>query len=192
MFLNLYRLWSRLSARCFTVLARGGFAELGPRSVLMPPIRVGGEERVAIGSGVFLGSDSWLQIVDGGQPTDTVVIRIGNNVSFSGHCSITACRSVIIEDGVLIARYVHISDHGHEFSSPDVPIKDQGIRGCAPVKIKQGAWLGQGVVVCPGVTIGRNSVIGANSVVREDVPDFCVAAGVPARVIRRIEARESA
>ena len=63
---------------------------------------------------------------------------------------------------------------------------DQGIASVAPVVIREGAWLGQGVVVCPGVTIGRNAVIGANSVVRHDVPDRCVAAGVPARVIRKI------
>jgi acetyltransferase-like isoleucine patch superfamily enzyme len=56
-----------------------------------------------------------------------------------------------------------------------------------PVLIRQGAWLGQNVVVCPGVTIGRGAVIGANSVVNRDIPDFCVAAGAPARVLKSIE-----
>ncbi|MEP4078160.1 acyltransferase [Haloferula sp.] len=130
--------------------------------------------------------------MDGGSPGEAEVITIGDKVSIAGHCTITACRKVVIEDEVLIARYVYISDHSHEFSSPNIPIKDQGIRDVAPVCIKQGAWLGQGVVVCPGVTIGKNAVIGANSVVRNDIPDHCIAVGAPARVVRKIEERESA
>jgi acetyltransferase-like isoleucine patch superfamily enzyme len=56
-----------------------------------------------------------------------------------------------------------------------------------PVLIKRGAWLGQNVVVCPGVTIGRGAVVGANSVVNQDLPDHCVAAGAPARVLKLID-----
>jgi acetyltransferase-like isoleucine patch superfamily enzyme len=55
-----------------------------------------------------------------------------------------------------------------------------------PVSIGDGSWLGHGTVVLPGVTIGRHVVVGANSVVTSDLPDNCVAAGVPARVIRQL------
>jgi acetyltransferase-like isoleucine patch superfamily enzyme len=54
------------------------------------------------------------------------------------------------------------------------------------VRIGDGSWLGYGTVVLPGTTIGRHVVIGANSVVRGEIPDFCVAAGNPARVIRHM------
>jgi acetyltransferase-like isoleucine patch superfamily enzyme len=54
------------------------------------------------------------------------------------------------------------------------------------VRIGDGSWLGHGTVVLPGATIGRHVVIGANSVVRGDIPDFTVAAGNPARVLRRM------
>jgi acetyltransferase-like isoleucine patch superfamily enzyme len=66
----------------------------------------------------------------------------------------------------------------------------QGVDKIQPVLIKRGAWLGQNVVVCPGVTIGRGSVIGANSVVVKDIPDFSVAVGAPARVVKSITSRE--
>lgn len=99
---------------------------------------------------------------------------------------------MVIEPNVLIARYVYISDHTHAYQSGDRAIKDQGITKVSPVRICEGAWLGQGAVICPGVTIGRNAVVGANSVVRHDVPDFCVAAGVPAKVIRRVDPGASA
>ena len=144
MFLKINRLWRRLSARIFTTLARGGFKAFGARSILIPPLRIGGEERVSIGSGVFLGANSWIQYMEGDDSANDQVIRIGDDVSIAGHCTITSCREVVIEDGVLIARYVYISDHSHEFGSSEIPIKDQGVKGVAPVRIMKGAWLGQG------------------------------------------------
>ena len=93
-------------------------------------------------------------------------------------------QSVIIEEGVGIARGVYISDHSHGFKDPTRFIRDQGVDRIAPVRIGRGAWLGENAVIMPGVTVGRGAVIGANAVVREDVPDYSVAVGVPARVIR--------
>jgi acetyltransferase-like isoleucine patch superfamily enzyme len=55
------------------------------------------------------------------------------------------------------------------------------------VNIEDGSWLGQNVVVLPGVTIGAGAVVAANSVVREDVPPGSVAAGAPARVVRMLD-----
>ena len=61
---------------------------------------------------------------------------------------------------------------------------DQGLTKVAPVRIGRGAWLGQNVVVCPGVTIGEGAVIGANSVVNREIPPHSLAVGAPARVLR--------
>ena len=64
---------------------------------------------------------------------------------------------------------------------------EQGVDRIGAVSIGDGAWLGQNVVVGPGVTIGRGAVIGSNSVVLDDVPDFSVAVGAPARIVRRLD-----
>lgn len=179
-----YQMLKRVRDKAVTLLLKSGFHSFGPRSVITLPFRSGGEKAISIGERVFIGHHSWFEVMgnrDGSHP----VIRIEDDVSFSGFCTITAVSDVFIGRGALIARFVHISDHSHQTSDPELPIKDQGITKVAPVKIGPGAWLGHGVIVCPGVTIGRNAVIGANSVVREDVPDFCVAAGAPARIIRR-------
>jgi len=64
-----------------------------------------------------------------------------------------------------------------------VPIKDQGIVK-RPVRIGPDVWLGTKATVLRGVEIGRGSVIGANSVVTRDVPDYAIAVGVPAKVVR--------
>jgi acetyltransferase-like isoleucine patch superfamily enzyme len=103
---------------------------------------------------------------------------------------VQAVKGVVIEDRVLCARNVYVADHSHAFRDISVPICAQGVDKVAPVRICFGAWLGQNVVICPGVTVGRNAVVGANSVVRHDVPDFSVAAGAPANVIRRIAGTE--
>lgn len=155
--------------------------------MVSPPIRLAGERLIEIGNDVFIGPNSWLQVINYPRSRSGPAITLGDCTSIVGSCTITAVQSVVIEASVLMAGNVYISDHTHEHKSRNIPIKDQGIMGVAPVRVCRGAWLGQNVVICPGVTIGRNAVVGANSVVRADVPDFCVAAGAPARVIRRID-----
>lgn len=183
-FVTCYNFWERVKGKLFTALCRGDFSHVGQRVMLQPPMRLAGSRHISIGDRVFIGPNSWLEVIPGDRSRDATAIRIGSGTCLSGFGTITAVRQVIIESNVLIARYVYISDHSHAYASPDLPIKQQGITKIASVRICKGAWLGQNVVVCPGVTIGRNAVIGANSVVRDDVPDFCIAAGAPARVIR--------
>lgn len=158
--------------------------------MLMNPLRLGGEERIAVGNHVFLGPDSWLQTLPDGENQSAAII-IGSGTSIVGWCVISAVRSVILEESVLFARNVYVSDHIHRYSQVGIPIMEQGVDKVAPVLIKRGAWLGQNVVVCPGVTIGRGAVIGANSVVLNDIPDYSVAVGAPARVVKTISVEEA-
>jgi acetyltransferase-like isoleucine patch superfamily enzyme len=152
----------------------------------MPPLRLNGEQRIEIGDRVFAGPSCWLQAIPDGDNRETA-ISIGSGTSIAGLCVISAVRSVRLEKNVLLARNVYISDHIHKYTQTDLPILAQGIDKIKPVLIKAGAWLGQNVVVCPGVTIGAGSVIGANSVVTQDIPDYCVAVGAPARVVKTID-----
>jgi acetyltransferase-like isoleucine patch superfamily enzyme len=152
----------------------------------MLPLRLSGEERIQIGDGVFLGEGCWLQALPDGD-NRAVAISVGSGTSIAGACVISAVRNVCLEPHVLLARNVYISDHIHKYSRRNEPISTQGVEKIRAVRIKRGAWLGQNVVVCPGVTIGAGSVVAANSVVYEDIPDFSVAAGAPARVVKRIE-----
>lgn len=185
--LESYKLAKRIRDKVVTCVIKSGFHGFGKRSVISLPFRSGMEKRISVGSGVYIGQNCWFEVMSADDVSDSAVIEVEDGASFSGFCTITAVSSVIIGKGALIARYVHISDHTHRTAERDIPIKDQGVAGIRPVKIGEGAWIGQGVVICPGVTIGRNAVIGANSVVREDVPDFSVAAGAPARIVRRPE-----
>jgi acetyltransferase-like isoleucine patch superfamily enzyme len=96
---------------------------------------------------------------------------------------IVAHHSLVIEDDVFTGPYVYITDQNHGYADPDVPIGRQ-LPLNAAVRIGSGSWIGAGAVVLPGACIGRNVVIAAGSVVRGTVPDRCVVAGVPARVVR--------
>jgi acetyltransferase-like isoleucine patch superfamily enzyme len=79
---------------------------------------------------------------------------------------------------------VYITDQNHGYGDVDRPISQQ-TQPEKPVTIGSGSWLGTGTVVLPGASIGKHVAVGANSVVTGELPDFCVAVGAPARVIRQ-------
>ena len=182
-FLDAYRAGVRARAKIFSVAASRAFAEFGAASVLQPPIRITGEDRISIGRDVFVGSDSWLDVPE---PGEGIAMSIGDGTSISGHCVLSALSSLRIGRKVLMARNVYISDHNHAFDDTGRPIIDQGASQPSPVQIGDGAWLGENVIVCPGVTVGKGAVVGANAVVLSDVPAHSVAVGVPARVVRTL------
>ncbi|QAY74679.1 acyltransferase [Agromyces protaetiae] len=167
----------------FTRLAAPGFAHFGKGSRILLPTRLSGTEHMSVGDKVLIGAQSWLIVPEQREPGPNIVLhdRVRMNQT-----SISAVARVELEEAVAIARGCYISDHSHGFDDPDLPIRDQPLGRVAPVLIKRGAWLGQNVVVLPGVTIGRGAVIGAGSVVRSDIPDRTVAAGAPARILREL------
>ncbi len=115
-------------------------------------------------------------------------ITIGHRVTSTAALTLAAMSAITIEDDVMLAGNVLISDGSHGFDRVDDPYKYQPMCRIAPVTIKRGCWLGQNVVVMPGVTIGEMSIIGANSVVTSDIPARSVALGAPARVVKRWDA----
>ncbi len=188
--LGLLRGHARLRDKLASMLCSGAFESFGKRSVIALPHRLEGVERIAIGSACWFGPDSWLQSIEG--PTAGGRIQVGDRVTASGSLVLSAASSIVVEDDVLFARNVYVSDHIHGYDDPDRPVHEQGLSKVAPVRIERGAWLGQNVVVCPGVTIGRGAVIGAGSVVNSDVPPHVVAVGAPARVVKTFAAGHEA
>ncbi|MEX2162814.1 MAG: acyltransferase [Sulfuricaulis sp.] len=112
-------------------------------------------------------------------------IVIGNRVTSTGSLTIAAMQEVTIEDDVMIASNVLIADGMHGFENANEPYKYQKMWKISPIVIKRGCWIGQNVVIMPGVTVGELSIIGANSVVTKSVPDRCIAIGAPARIVKQ-------
>ena len=177
----LHRLGRQVLARGLSTLWSGAFADFGAHTVIEPPVRLRNVDRIELGARVSIGPGCWLVVLAGAEGT---ALRIGDGTSIAGDCVLSAASSVVLGSRVLLARGVYVADHRHAFEDPGRPVLEQGIADVRPVEIGDGAWLGQNVVICPGVRIGRGAVIGANAVVRDDVPDHAVAAGVPARVVR--------
>ena len=163
------------------------FAAFGPGSIAaFPPGSVFGERWIAIGDGTLIGAQVTLSagMVPGQDLGPVPVLRIGDRCVIGRGSHIVAHQSLVIGDDVFTGPYVYITDQNHGYDDPDVPIGRQMPRN-AEVRIGSGSWLGAGAVVLPGACIGRNVVIAAGSVVRGTIPDHCVVAGVPARIVRQ-------
>jgi serine acetyltransferase len=162
------------------------FASFGAGSIIgFPTGALYGEAWIEIGTGTLIGTHVSLSagMLPGHQLGDQPVLQIGNGCVIGRGSHLVAHHSIVIGDDVFTGPYVYITDQNHNYTDPDVPIGRQWPSNTA-VSIGSGSWLGAGAIVLPGAQIGRNVVVAAGSVVRGAVPDRCVVAGVPARVVR--------
>ena len=92
----------------------------------------------------------------------------------------------MIDKNVLVANYVYIADNAHGYEDVSLPVKQQAVVQKNHVHIGENSWIGEHVCII-GANVGKHCVIGANSVVTHDIPDYCVAVGSPARVIKKYD-----
>lgn len=153
-----------------------------------------GCRHISIGEGFFAGQMLWIEAVrQYGVQRFEPTIEIGNNVICSQNVHIAAVMRITIHDGVLFGSRVHVTDHAHgsyggdNQDAPEIPPALRRLTPGRPVVIQRNVWIGDGVVVLPGVTIGEGSIVGANSVVSRDLPAQVIAVGAPAVPIKRYE-----
>jgi len=106
-------------------------------------------------------------------------VSIGDNVFINSGTLFMATGGITIEDDTILAANVQLITNNHD-------LRQHNIITCKPVHLKKNCWIGAGVTILPGVTIGENSVIGAGSVVTKDVEDNVLAVGNPAKVNKKI------
>ncbi len=122
-------------------------------------------------------------------PNGRHLIKIGNDCNFGEGNHITASNSISIGNHLLTGANVLISDNAHGAAnneSLNVPPIKRPLISKGEVHIGNYVWIGDKACILSGVHIGNNVIIGANSVVTQDIPDNCVAAGIPARVIKKM------
>jgi acetyltransferase-like isoleucine patch superfamily enzyme len=163
------------------------FARFGPRSTIgFPPSVLHGVERIEIGARTMIGpnvtlSAGMLVPLDDGQDP---LLTIGDHCVIGKGSSIVAHERIEIGDDTMTGHYVYITDQNHGYEDLDIPIGRQMWKN-NPVSIGPACWIGTGAVILPGTVIGRHVVVAAGSVVRGEIPDYCVVAGTPARIVRR-------
>jgi acetyltransferase-like isoleucine patch superfamily enzyme len=171
--------WNRARIH-WQFLSREAFVRWPVHGNVLEALRDG---RLEVGTGALLEPGVWITA-----PGDARV-RIGAGTFLNLGVMIAAQRLVEIGDHCMLANGCFVTDASHRYDDPSKPITWQGFESKGPTRVGDNCWLGANVVVTSGVTIGQRCVVGANSVVTSDLEPFSVAAGLPARVIRRVEYR---
>ncbi len=112
-------------------------------------------------------------------------VTVGKNVYINHACSMLTLGTITIGDDVLIGPKVNLLSEGHPIDPNNRKAMD-----VKPIVIRRNAWIGAAATILPGVTVGENSIVAAGAIVSKDVPDNTVVAGIPAKVIKHIEANE--
>lgn len=189
-----YLLRKKMLAPLFMACGRGVI--LGRALIVRKPGYIVIGDHVALDEGVMLdggceGSPA-LTIGDNTIISKGCIIQaktgpvvISENCDIGAHTILSSISGLTLDPSVLIAGNCYIGGARYHLNDLNCPIMEQGIYSRGPVRIGAGSWIGASVTILDGVTIGRGCVIGAGSLVAGDIPDYAVAVGVPARVLRR-------
>ena len=183
--LNIFhKVFQKIHQFIFWFFYKNSFHFLSKSTLFNLPFRIDGSYGISIKDGTSFQKGILLYCC--GIDNIQANLSIGRSSVFGYNNHITCVRSVNIGDFVLTANNVYISDNIHEYEDITKPIIDQPIKFKRAVEIGDGSWIGENVSII-GANVGRNSVIGANSVVTQDIPDYSVAVGAPAKVIKRFD-----
>lgn len=137
---------------------------------------------ISVGNNVILNHHTSLFV---NPLNDCAELIIKDGVQLGKYNDFGCSNKIIIEENVITAPFVHITDRDHSYYDLKNPIMYQPANSKGPVIIKRGCWIGFGAQIMSGVTIGKNSVVAAGSIITKDIPDYCMAGGNPAKIIKK-------
>lgn len=154
------------------------------------PNIIRGRMYIDFGEGLTTGINCRFDCFPGKDPSAKKLV-FGKNVQLNDYVHIVAMEKVMIGDNVLMASHIFISDNSHgsykgdnNDSHPDTPPINRDYT-TSHVIIGENTWIAEGVMIMPGVTIGKGCVIGAHSIVNKSIPDYSIAVGAPAKVVKK-------
>ncbi len=180
--------WARIAAaigpddapaRRFGAFGRGS-------CLVFPQGTILNEHRIRIGRDTIIGPYASVTagMAEGQELLSDPVVQIGDRCLIGRGSHIVGHWNIELGDDIQTGPYVYITDQNHSYVDPDEPIGAQ-VPVEAAVRIGSGSWLGANAVILPGTVIGEHVVVAAGAVVRGEIPDHCVVAGVPAKIVRR-------
>lgn len=153
------------------------------------PFHIRGKKHLQYDKGFTTGYNCRIEIFG-----ETAILKLGKNCHLGDNVHLVASRSVVIGDNLLCASKVFISDTSHGDYSSDQkttssPKADPNTRPLfsKSIEIGNNVWIGENVVVLAGAKIGDGCIIGSNAVVTKEIPDNCIAAGIPAKPIKKYD-----
>ncbi|MBI5526057.1 MAG: acyltransferase [Deltaproteobacteria bacterium] len=171
--------------RVYSRLVRRSFKHCEP-SYIHFTARIDNPEFIVL-NGVNIGRHVWLYAMttDAAGRAFSPEIVIGHGTKIGDRCHMTCATRLSIGSDVLMNQNVLVTDSVHIYEDPGLPIISQGIT-CRPMSIGDNCWIGNNsaIIAC---SVGRHCVVSANAVVLHDVPDRCMVAGVPARIVKKYD-----
>lgn len=176
----------------YTMWIRHFIGHVGKHAIISYPCKFqAGSKKIVVGEGTIIYAnciiECWDRYID---QLFSPTLKIGSNCRIGEYTHITAINNIEIGDGLLTGRFVIITDHSHgdlSVDSANIPPAIRRLKSKGGIKIGENVWLGDKVSVLAGVHIGDNVIVGANSVVTKNVPNNCIVAGIPAKIIKQIE-----
>lgn len=176
------KITSKIQKIIFLLFYSRSFKSIGKRSTLVFPFKINGAEFISIGKKVHINEGAWIMALKNSKKDP--VINIGDGSYIGRFVHIVSVNKIEICDNVAMADKVYITDNAHNYEDINTLMKEQEILDFGPVVIGENTWLGENACIM-GASIGKHCVIGVNAVVTSDIPDYSIAIGSPARVIKQ-------
>jgi lipopolysaccharide O-acetyltransferase len=181
-----------LLIKIYTWLLSHQFHSFGRNSIIKPFLNTSNAKHISIGSRVNIGSFSRITVSTeyAGRKVHSqnkIRLKISNNVDIGNNSFITANNLIKIGHHCIISAYVFITDHEHLYQNVNLDLHHQPLSEDGKVIINDNVLVGSHSTILKNVTIGRHSIVGAGSVVTKDIPPYSVAAGNPAKIIKRYD-----
>lgn len=167
------------------IIYKLSFKDFGDKSIIMRPLLIKNSKFISIGHRVIIRDGVRLEVV-GNNSGRCPILSIGDNVNIEQNVHIVCHSRIEIRSNVSITPNCSIVDVTHPYSdiTDSKKIGERILEEDSYVEIGEGSFIGIGSTILPNVRIGRQCVVGANSLVTRSIPDYSVAAGSPACVIK--------
>lgn len=181
----IYKKKEQVLRRLYSKINKRKFKFIGNNTIIKKPLLIYNKKFITIGNNVTIREGARIEPINvWGKVKYNPQIIISDGVSIEQNCHINCGKKVEIGKNTVISAECMITDIDHEYENVNIGIMDQGLI-VKSTKIGNNVFIGMGSKIMAGVSIGNHSIIGANAVVTRDIPEYSVAVGIPAKIIKR-------
>jgi acetyltransferase-like isoleucine patch superfamily enzyme len=173
-----------IARKSYCIFNRFFFGSIGINSQIIKPFLIYNKKNIFLGKNVLIRNFARIEPIKAwkNQIFDPKII-MGDNVTIEQGFHLTCANRVIIEDGCVFSSYCMVTDIDHAYKNINLKILDQELIVKETI-IGKNTFLGTGAKIMAGITVGEHVIVGANAVVTRNIPDYSVAVGIPAMVIK--------